>query len=240
MDSPRGSVPSSPSFPPGCPPNRRACMAKLKVVEGVESDGGAGTRPGTAGSSVTERTAAPPTTFDGRWMGSGSRSRPGSTPRPTRRRSFASSSATPRLRLGRRRRGRGALPDARPHPEVPRLSEEPTSEGGEGNSPKWRTRQKKLTEWWAASLADHRGRALNLRRLSRSRHVIPVLDGVKEEGKPPAEWKKPPTGDRRHKREVIKTFFHWMWAVEDLITLTRRTGGSGPGGLGWVVLLAQC
>jgi hypothetical protein len=67
-----------------------------------------------------------------------------------------------------------------------------------------------------------------------------VLDGVKEEGKPPAEWKKPPTGDRRHKREVIKTFFHWMWAVEDLITLTRRTGGSGPGGLGWVVLLAQC
>ncbi len=96
-------------------------------------------------------------------------------------------------------------------------SEKPTSEGGKGNSPKWRTRQKKLMEWWTANLADHRGRALDLRRVSRSRHIIPVLDGVKEEGKPPAEWKNPPAGDKRHKKEVIKTFYRWLWAVEDLI-----------------------
>jgi hypothetical protein len=111
-------------------------------------------------------------------------------------------------------------------------SEKPASEGGKGNSPKWRGRQKKLMEWWAANLADHRGRALDLRRVSRSRHIIPVLDGIKEDGKPPAEWKRPPTTDRRHKREVIKTFYRWLWAVEDLIKSSEDPVRDMPVGQG--------
>lgn len=108
-------------------------------------------------------------------------------------------------------------------------SEKPKADGGKGNSKLWRTRQDNLLIWWAGKLCNAQGRALDLRHVSRSKHILPALDGVKGPGD---TWLVPPAGDRRHKREVIKTFFHWLWAVEDLLTSAQDPVKDLPVGKG--------
>lgn len=81
-------------------------------------------------------------------------------------------------------------------------SAKPRSEGGKGNTPEWRTYQRRELEWWAVQLADANGRALDLRRVRRE-DVFRLLDGDPKAGIPKA-------GGARKKQAILKSLYGWL------------------------------
>jgi len=108
----------------------------------------------------------------------------------------------------------------------------PRSDNGKQNTRKWLRWQKKCLQWWAERLVDAQGRMLDLRRVSRAKHVLPHLDGVP--GSKPGTWSIEPTKSKRHKREVIKGLYSWMRKHEARISAAEDPVMDMPVGKGRV------